>query len=255
MASDAAMAALAAALLVSLLAAGCATPVGVKRIRPEEANRQLTASVLTTGEPGAPAQEFLYRLNLIRTVSRGPGRDDRRAARGTGTGRRVQPPVRARRAVLRLRRARRRPFLLSRLGGVRLGVPVPGRSGIAPGLLRSARPHGDGSVQSRHRPGIGQRHGRRGGSQRAQRGAALRPAATGRGSVRFRVRWLPARRTSRRWRISRFADCATATAAAASARRSPPRWRRARGAWIRGSGRTSRCPSPRCSASTIRAAA
>jgi hypothetical protein len=56
--------ALAAGLAVSLLAAGCATPIGVKRIRPEEANRQLTASVLTTGKPGAPAQEFLYRLGL-----------------------------------------------------------------------------------------------------------------------------------------------------------------------------------------------
>ena len=55
---------LAAGLVLSLLAAGCATPIGVKRIRPEEANRQLTASVLTTGKPGAPAQEFLYRLNL-----------------------------------------------------------------------------------------------------------------------------------------------------------------------------------------------
>jgi len=56
--------ALAAGLVVSLLAAGCATPIGVKRIRPEEANRQLTANVLTTGKPGATAQEFLYRLNL-----------------------------------------------------------------------------------------------------------------------------------------------------------------------------------------------
>jgi pimeloyl-ACP methyl ester carboxylesterase len=55
--------ALAAGLVLGLLA-GCATPIGVKRIRPEEANRQLTASVLTTGSPGAPAQEFLYRLNL-----------------------------------------------------------------------------------------------------------------------------------------------------------------------------------------------
>ena len=54
---------LAAGLVLSLLA-GCATPIGVKRIPPEEANRQLTASVLTTGKPGATAQEFLYRLNL-----------------------------------------------------------------------------------------------------------------------------------------------------------------------------------------------
>ena len=49
---------------LALLAAGCATPIGVKRISPQDANRALTANVLTTGEPGATAQEFLYRLNL-----------------------------------------------------------------------------------------------------------------------------------------------------------------------------------------------
>ena len=49
---------------LALLAAGCATPIGVKRISPQDANRSLTANVLTTGKPGAPAQEFLYRLNL-----------------------------------------------------------------------------------------------------------------------------------------------------------------------------------------------
>jgi len=49
---------------VSVLAAGCMTPIGVKRISPQDANRALTANVLTTGQPGAPAQEFLYRLNL-----------------------------------------------------------------------------------------------------------------------------------------------------------------------------------------------
>ncbi len=63
-ASPARVTARAACLVASLLAAGCATPVGVQRIRPDEANRQLTASVLTTGEPGAPAREFLFRLNL-----------------------------------------------------------------------------------------------------------------------------------------------------------------------------------------------
>lgn len=47
-----------------MLAAGCATPIGVKRISPQDANRALTANVLTTGRPGAPPQEFLYRLNL-----------------------------------------------------------------------------------------------------------------------------------------------------------------------------------------------
>ena len=64
--------ALAVGLVVSLLAAGCATPIGVKRIRPEEANRQLTATVLTTGKPGAPAQEFLYRLNLTEKYREDP---------------------------------------------------------------------------------------------------------------------------------------------------------------------------------------
>jgi len=64
--------ALAVGLVVSLLAAGCATPIGVNRIRPEEANRQLTATVLTTGKPGAPAQEFLYRLNLTEKYREDP---------------------------------------------------------------------------------------------------------------------------------------------------------------------------------------
>lgn len=64
--------ALAAGMIVSFLVAGCATPIGVKRIRPEEANRQLTANVLTTGKPGAPAQEFLYRLNLTEKYREDP---------------------------------------------------------------------------------------------------------------------------------------------------------------------------------------
>ncbi|MBI1818471.1 MAG: alpha/beta fold hydrolase [Deltaproteobacteria bacterium] len=44
----------------------------MKRIRPEEANRALTANVLTTGEPGAPAQQFLYRLNLSERFAKDP---------------------------------------------------------------------------------------------------------------------------------------------------------------------------------------
>jgi pimeloyl-ACP methyl ester carboxylesterase len=64
--------ALAAGLVVSLLAAGCMTPIGVKRISPQDANRALTANVLTTGKPGAPAQEFLYRLNLTEQYREDP---------------------------------------------------------------------------------------------------------------------------------------------------------------------------------------
>jgi pimeloyl-ACP methyl ester carboxylesterase len=73
-ASHARSTALAAGLVVSLLAAGCATPIGVKRIRPEEANRRLTANVLTTSEPGAPPQEFLYRLNLSEQYREDPAK-------------------------------------------------------------------------------------------------------------------------------------------------------------------------------------
>jgi pimeloyl-ACP methyl ester carboxylesterase len=57
---------------VAVLAAGCATPIGVKRISPQDANRALTANVLTTGKPGAPAREFLYRLNLSEEYRRDP---------------------------------------------------------------------------------------------------------------------------------------------------------------------------------------
>ncbi len=64
--------ALAAGVVVSLLAAGCMTPIGVKRISPQDANRALTANELTTGKPGAPAQEFLYRLNLAEKYREDP---------------------------------------------------------------------------------------------------------------------------------------------------------------------------------------
>jgi len=47
--------ALAMRMGLALLAAGCAPPIGVKRISPQAANRALTANVLITGEPGAPA--------------------------------------------------------------------------------------------------------------------------------------------------------------------------------------------------------
>ncbi len=57
---------------VAVLAAGCATPIGVKRISPQEANRSLTANVLTTGKPGASAQEFLYRLDLTEKFREDP---------------------------------------------------------------------------------------------------------------------------------------------------------------------------------------
>jgi len=62
-------AAIAAALA---LIAGCTTPIGVNRLRPEEANRRLVASVLTTGEPSDAAREYLYRLNLTERYAKDP---------------------------------------------------------------------------------------------------------------------------------------------------------------------------------------
>ena len=134
---------------VAALAAGCATPIGVKRIRPEEANRQLTANVLTTGKPGAPAQEFLYRLNLTEQYREDPaGTIDELYA---GLGHADESNRLFALAELSFDYAEHGGgrSVLSGVGGVRLGVLVPGESGSAPGLLRSARPHGDGSVQSR----------------------------------------------------------------------------------------------------------
>jgi len=52
------------AAVASVFATSCATPVGVRRIGPQEANRMLTATVLTSGEPSALAREYLYRLSL-----------------------------------------------------------------------------------------------------------------------------------------------------------------------------------------------
>jgi len=52
------------AAAVSAVATSCATPVGVRRIGPQEANRRLTSTVLTSGEPSASAMEYLYRLSL-----------------------------------------------------------------------------------------------------------------------------------------------------------------------------------------------
>ncbi len=60
------------AFACALLTASCAPPIGVRRIRPEEANRALTASVLTTGEPGATSSEYLYRLDLARRYREDP---------------------------------------------------------------------------------------------------------------------------------------------------------------------------------------
>ncbi len=55
-----------------VLVAGCATPIGVKRISPQAANRALTANVLTAGKLGDTAQQYLYRLNLTERFAEDP---------------------------------------------------------------------------------------------------------------------------------------------------------------------------------------
>ena len=57
---------------VLLLAAACQTPVGVKRVDARQVHRTLTASVLTTGEPSAPAAQELHRSNLFEQFQREP---------------------------------------------------------------------------------------------------------------------------------------------------------------------------------------
>ncbi len=44
----------------------------MKRLSPHEANRSLTANVLTTGVPSGPAQEYLYRANLTERFDTDP---------------------------------------------------------------------------------------------------------------------------------------------------------------------------------------
>jgi pimeloyl-ACP methyl ester carboxylesterase len=62
----------AACAVLGILLTGCVSPIGVNRISPQEANRSLSASVLTTGEVGADANQFLSRLNLSERYAEDP---------------------------------------------------------------------------------------------------------------------------------------------------------------------------------------
>ena len=62
-----------AALAALVLAAGCAAgPVGVRRVDPREVHRNLTASVLTLGEPSLHSRNVLERLGLGATFDSDP---------------------------------------------------------------------------------------------------------------------------------------------------------------------------------------
>ncbi len=52
-------------LCALLLAAGCAAPVGVRRVDARSVHRSLTANILSTGEPSAPSIQTLNRSNLF----------------------------------------------------------------------------------------------------------------------------------------------------------------------------------------------
>ncbi len=55
---------MATAALLALLVAGCATPIGVRRVSEQAVYRQLTASAVSTDEPSAASEQFLQRLAL-----------------------------------------------------------------------------------------------------------------------------------------------------------------------------------------------
>ncbi len=60
------------ALGVALLAAGCATPVGVRRVDARTVHQRLTANVLSTGRPSSPTVQVLHRQNLFERFQRQP---------------------------------------------------------------------------------------------------------------------------------------------------------------------------------------
>lgn len=57
---------------LSLFAAACSAPVGVKRISPERAHRALTSNVLSTGELSGPTEILLRRYDLTRQFKDDP---------------------------------------------------------------------------------------------------------------------------------------------------------------------------------------
>lgn len=59
-------------LAAALLLSACATPVGVRRLDPEEANRKIAATVLATGKPSAATLQILNRSGLAETFRSAP---------------------------------------------------------------------------------------------------------------------------------------------------------------------------------------
>jgi pimeloyl-ACP methyl ester carboxylesterase len=59
-------------VLALLAAAGCATPIGVRRVDPQAAYRQLGESVLSTGQPSAASRQVLLRQGLFEAMQKDP---------------------------------------------------------------------------------------------------------------------------------------------------------------------------------------
>ena len=58
--------------VVTALASGCVTPIGVRRASPDEVYRGLTANILSSQTLSPPTQQFLYRLDLMDSFKREP---------------------------------------------------------------------------------------------------------------------------------------------------------------------------------------
>lgn len=59
-------------LILALLLAACATPVGVDRVSPREVHGELVSSALGGDRPSAPTRELLTRLDLLEAFARQP---------------------------------------------------------------------------------------------------------------------------------------------------------------------------------------
>jgi len=61
-----------AVAVLALLAAGCASPIGVRRVEARAVHRELTASALSTNEPSEPSRQLLNRLGLAASYDANP---------------------------------------------------------------------------------------------------------------------------------------------------------------------------------------
>ena len=61
-----------AAVVLLVIATGCATPIGVRRVSEETVHRQLTGSVLSRKKPSSYSMQFLQRFSLTERFEKDP---------------------------------------------------------------------------------------------------------------------------------------------------------------------------------------